>query len=170
MQHSSSEPSILPLLSIIHFRVQDYTTQAYRIFQETNLGQMPPKFIFQTAGKAYKSTPENAQLSNIFSDLMVDLATKDFQPPSDPQAIKADAQLNKSILERSWRVCKHSSFGNLSMKGKTHEEFLVGWAKLEKFCKKLEGLGKQVDKAQWDELMDDIGEILGDIGDADAEN
>lgn len=130
---------------------------------------MPPKFLFNPSGKVYESTPENAQLSNIFSDLMVDLATKEFDPPTNPRAIKADAKLNKSILERTWRVGKHSSFGNLSMKGKTHQDFLVGWAKLEKFCKKLEGFGKQPNKAQWDELKNDIGEILGDIGDADAE-
>ena len=130
---------------------------------------MPTELNFLAPGNVYKSTPENAQLSNIFSDLMADLATKDFQPPSDAEAIKADAQLNKAILERAWRVSKHSSFGNLSMKDKSHQDFLVGWAKLERFCKKLDDATKECNKAEWDGLMNDIGEILGDIGDADAE-
>ena len=130
---------------------------------------MPPELSFLSTGKAYQSTPENAQLSNIFSDLMVDLATKDLEPPSGPSGIKLDDELNKRILERTRRVSKHSSFGNLSMKGKTHEDFLEGWAKLEKVCEKLEGSPSPFDKAKWEELMNDINEILGDIGDADAE-
>ena len=123
---------------------------------------MPPKLSFLSVGKAYQSPPENAQLSNIFSDLMVDLATKDLEPPTGLHGIKVDEDLNKSILQRTMRVSKHSSFGILSMKGKTHEDFLVGWAKLE-------GSPSPFDKAKWEELMNDVNEILGDIGDADAE-
>ena len=115
-----------------------------------------------------KKSPENLQLSNIFEDLIFDLTAKDIVLPTNAQDIIAEDIKIMKILQKTRRVRKHPNFANLAIKGKTHEDFLVGWAKLEAFCDKLEGERKVITEEEWEAENQEILDILEDIGEATA--
>ena len=130
-----------------------------------------PDFLIPGASRTRNE--ETASIHAHFSDVIQHLITKINSEPLiiplfsvkeyDPPELAADRNLGASVAV----IEANPQFGNMTVPGKNHEEFVVYWEKLVDLCGRLVTMDDLVlEERDWFEERKEMIEIVKHIGEA----